>query len=725
MTDLARALWTGPLADPGAPGAALAARVDTADYAEVLEGLRRLVALALPVAPALPMALARWRWSIDLGALAVEAGEPGALDDLARRVDRGGRRHGVLARALWAAGQPDAARATLTTLDPASPSHAADLEARFDLALGAGDWAGAEADLAALASHLDPGPLARLRLRLAYDRGGAVALAQALDQAPPAQPGPWAWALPVWLAERDFARARAALDRLARLRDPASADHLLDAALLALDSEAPDRARGHLVLLPPAHPARWPLRRHLLHLRLTLAEADRAPDPGPGWQALADHAARALRLHPRAPGLLALVRTGLELTRDWEGLARDLAAAPDPAALGHLARLGLPAPHRALPPAPPPEAAATAAKLACELALLAGAPAAGLAALDAARVAAAPLAVWLDEFRADTLLTLRRPAEAAALLDGALARHPTRMGLWLHRARAAFFLGDFAASEAALSRFRALKTAQLGAPPAPDLRDRITADALAAGRPLPGPSDPAPQDSPGLAAAWMARPGAVPAFAPVQGAIPARLGHYWEGPLPAPAARGAAAWAARHPGWTQTLFDRLAAEGWLAAHLPSALPAFAAQTMPAARADLFRLCWLVQGGGVWADLDEYPRTAVDDWLDGAAGVFVLESGYGTVANNFLAARPGLAMLAQARDDALARLAQATTDPWWDSGPARLTRALAPALAPTLGSPGLRVLSQSDYCARVTTNLPFPHKRRPDHWRPGPAATARA
>jgi hypothetical protein len=295
------------------------------------------------------------------------------------------------------------------------------------------------------------------------------------------------------------------------------------------------------------------------------------------------------------------------------------------------------------------------------------------------------------------------------------------MGLWLHRARAAFFLGDFDAAEGALARFRALKAAQLGAPPAPDLRDRITADARAARRPLPGPQDPAPQDGPGLAAAWMAQPGAVPPFAPVAGAIPLRLGHYWEGPLPGPAARGAAAWAALHPGLAQTLFDRPAAEGWLAAHLPAALPAFAAQTMPAARADLFRLCWLVEGGGVWADLDEYPRAPISDWLEGAVGVFVLEAGHGTVANNFLAARPGLPVLLQARDEALARLAQATTDPWWDSGPARLTQTLAAAL----GTPGLRLLSQSDYCARVSTNLPFPHKRRPDHWRPGPAATARA
>lgn len=726
MTEaLVRRLWAGPLADPGAPAAALYQRLAAgADYPQALEALRQLAALDLPVAPALEAALDRWPWSIDLALVALQVGRPGALDDLAARVAGQGRRHGALARALWSAGRCDAARAVLDAAPARSPSRAEDQEARFDLALAAGDWDGAAAALAALAAlGTGPGALARMRLRLAYDRGGAVALAATLDQAPPAQPGPWAWALPVWLAERDFARARAALDRLASLRDPGCEDHLLDAALLALELEDPDRARGLMVTLPPAHPAHWPARRHALQLRLWLAEGDRAPDPRPDWQAAADHAARALRLHPRHPGLAALARTAAELTADWEGCAAALSAAPDAAALAHLARLGLPAPERAPPPAPPPEAAATAARLAAELHLAAGAPEAALAALDAAgRPPGAGLAAWLAEWRAEALLMLRRLPEAEAVLDAALARHPTRMGLWLQRARADFLSGAFGAAEAALARFRELKAAQLGAPPAADLRDRITADALAAGRPLPPPEGPPPADSPGLAAAWLAQPGAVPAFAPLPGAIPARLGHYWEGALPGPAARGAAAWARALPDHAPMLFDRPAAEAWLAAHDPAALPAFAAQTLPAARADLFRLCWLAAGGGVWVDLDEYPRAGVSDWLAGAAAVVVLESGYGTVANNFLAARPAHPLIAAARADALARLHRPTTDPWWDSGPARLTLALARLLA--AAPSGLRVLAQADYCARVSTNLPFPHKRRPDHWRPGPAAVAR-
>jgi hypothetical protein len=718
----ARALWAGPLPDPAAPAAELAARLaQGADYAPVLAELQTLAALALPVAPALEAALVRWDWSIDLARVAVEAEAPGALDLLAARVAAQGRRPGVLARALWAAGQTAGARAALHRLDPASPSHPEDLEARFDLALAAGDFAAAEADLGLLAPRLPPGAAARLRLRLAYDRGGAAGLAAALAADPPGQPGPWAWALPVWLAERDFARARAALDRLASLRDPADPEHLHDAILLALEVEDPARARGLAALLPPAHPADWPLRRHIQHTRLLLAEGDRATDPAPLWQAAADHAARAVRLHPSAGALAHLAHLAADLVGDWDARARALTGAA-PATLVARARLGWPEPHRAPPPAPPPEAAATAARLACELHLLAGDPTAALAALDAAGPPpTAPLAAWLAEWRAEALLALRRAPEAAATLAPALAAHPTRMGLWLQQARAAFFAGDFDTAEGALDRFRALKAAQLGAPPAEDLRDRITADARAAVVPLGAATAQDAARHPGLAAAWLARPGNLAPFAPGPDAIPPRLGHYWDGPLPGPARRGAEAWARLHPGWAQTRFDQDSAAAWLAQHDPEALPVFTALAQPAVRADLFRLCWLAQGGGVWADLDEFPRAAVDGWLTGALGVVVLEVGYGTVANNFLAAAPGLPLIAQARADALAHLAANPAPyPWWDSGPARLTVALAGAIAAGQAA-GLRVLSQGDYCARVATNLPFPHKRRADHWRAGPAA----
>ena len=148
----------------------------------------------------------------------------------------------------------------------------------------------------------------------------------------------------------------------------------------------------------------------------------------------------------------------------------------------------------------------------------------------------------------------------------------------------------------------------------------------------------------------------------------------------------------------------------MATHAPGLTALFDRQRLPATRADLFRVALMAQAGGVFADLDEYPRAGIDDWLTGARAVLVIEEGHGTLANNFLAAIPGLPLFVRLQTR-IAEALEATDDPypWWDSGPAQLT-------VEAVGEPGIRYLSQAEYDARVSTNLPFPHKVGPLHWR---------
>lgn len=718
---LRRALWAGPLPDPAAPARALAARIAALDYAPALEALRALSGHGLPLDPALDLALARWDWSIDLAALAAQVRGPAAIPALAARVQAQGRRRGVLAWAWWHAGHPDRALAALDALDPASPSHAEDLLAQAELALRQAHWPLAEAALAELAQLAGPGLPARLRLQTVLMRDGAAALAAELDRAPPPDlAAPWDFLFHAWLAERDYPRADAARARLARFRDPEAA--ALDAARLALDRERPAEARAALAALPLRPLPGRGAREHLLRLRLGLMEADAAPDPPPLWTALSAQAQAAARLWPGHAGIRQILFTLRLAAEDWDSLARELAALPpEPQGLQALARLGLPRPG-AMRGRKSREAGLEADRTDAWLHLEAGDPEAALAATDRDWLDSPTLA-WFIEPRIEALLWLRRPTEALRLLDWLLTAHPRRLGLILQRARARFFQGDFAGAGADLSAFRALKAEAAGAPPPLDLRDRITADALAAGADLPPDEEPGAARArlgpllaahPGLAACWLAR-GAAPAFRAVAGAIPARVALYWEGPLAGPPARGAAAWAqALGPA---DLYGRAEARAWLAAHDPEALPAFDAQTLAAGRADVFRACKIARDGGVFADTDEFPRASPRDWLEGAAAVVVLESGYGTAANNFLAARPGHPLMARFRAEVLAGALSPDPYPWWHTGPARLTAALAGHLLDG-GGLGLRVLAQADYCARVTTNLPFPHKRTAAHWRQG-------
>ncbi|MCB1410537.1 MAG: hypothetical protein KDK22_13965, partial [Rhodobacteraceae bacterium] len=259
---------------------------------------------------------------------------------------------------------------------------------------------------------------------------------------------------------------------------------------------------------------------------------------------------------------------------------------------------------------------------------------------------------------------------------------------------------DAPGAQALLDRFRTLKTAQIDRDPPDDLRDRIVRDAQVAGVTVDR----------SVARAARALALSPPAFQPVSEArIPRRIAHYWEGPRTAAIEDGLAAWAE----FPQTVHDAASARLWLADHAPGLGGPFDRLSQAAARADLFRIALMAVEGGIFADLDERPRASVAPWLDKARAVLVIEQGHGTIANNFLAGEPGLALFAQARDRIVSRLAQVETPyPWWDCGPAQMTLALWPHRAEA----GLRLLSQADYDARVATNLPYPHKRGPGHWR---------
>lgn len=699
---LARALWDANLHEPAAPAAALARDLaDGLPYGPLLTRMRQLARHGLPVEPAMKAALAAHPASIDLALVAVRAGAERALEILAERIAKQNRRRAALAWALWSRGEADTARAALADLDPRSDTFHADHAARAELAILSGE---------------DPGPLdglreAQLGLLRIHRREGAAALARRVDDVTlPDDPGLWSWLVENFIAERDFPRARAALDRLARLKDPDAIRGLR--IRLALECEDITGARALLDAEPDRDaPWLWPSQRLVHDLRCRIDEAS-----GTGSVAgLTAFARAAERLEP-GHGMLTHLRLSAEMMSDpWEALARALPeSGTDPGARATgFARLGLPdaaldALDRAAPGAPDQMARQRLRR--AELHLMRGAPADAQAALGPAPTDAAlrPAdAYW----RAEIALARGDAAAAMTVVTDALALSPTQMGLHLQQARAQFLAGDFAAALHSLDRFRSLKTAHLGSPPQDDLRDRITADAARAqARGI------AEIESPGLAARALAL--APPAFVAVPHArVPRRLAHYWEGPANGAIPRGLRAWAHHHPGFEQRRFDAATAAAWLAKHASGLSDLFARLTHPATRADLFRLAWIAHEGGVFADLDEFPREPVTPWLKGARAVLVIEQGHGTIANNFLAAEPGLPLFRTALDRVTRALRETHAPyPWWHSGPAQLTPPALAAARDAEQAHGLRFLTQMDYNARVSTNLPFPQKRGPDHWR---------
>ncbi|MCB1398367.1 MAG: hypothetical protein KDJ98_20830, partial [Rhodobacteraceae bacterium] len=655
-------------------------------------------------APALPRALADHPWSIDLALIAVRAdpGDAAALEALRARVTAQNRRKAALARQLWALGRPEAALQALDALDPASETWRGDRVARAELTLLSGGTP----------EGLDGAEGFRLSLLALYRRQGAAALAERI--AGHVGPDlPWSWLIGVFLDERDFRRTRALLDAFARQR---GADHpavRAERIRLALECDDPATARAEIDTLGAADtPWLWPQRRLAQHLRCSLLEA--ADPDHPAARTLADLADRVLRLYPGNAVLRALALSAREMTGDWDALATDLATdtADPPATARALLRLGLPEAaltavciQRSAPPDQQVRTRLREAEIRLRMGDLAGAGHA-LGTPPAAWPLRADHAYWAAEIA----LAGRDPAAALAALAPALRDGSARMGLHLSAARAGFLAGDLTLALDHLTQFRRLKTDQLGEDPGEDLRDRIVGDAANATSEGRGP-----ETSPGLAARALAL--SPPGFTATAGAIPRQLAHYWEGPRSAPVERGLRAWAAQHPDLSQQLFDAAGATAWLSRHTPDLTALFQRQTLPAARADLFRLAWILHQGGVFTDLDEYPRAPVTPWLEGARAVLVIEEGHGTIANNFLAAEPGLPLFARTLDGVARTLAETEAPyPWWHSGPAPLTVQALAASRDAGESPGLRFLGQPDYDTRVATNLPFPHKRGALHWR---------
>jgi len=709
---LARELWHGPLPDPEKPSGDLGQGIiDEPNYPLVLEQLNALSLHGLLTRETLQLALDAWPWSIDIAWIAAREpyGSDAALDELERRVTRQKRRFATLAWAAWQRGDISRARHAVADLDPASPTYTNDLATQAELAILCD----------ATPAKIEGAPAVRLSLLQTWRTEGAAGLQRrfALESAGfPATPSLWTWLIDVWIIERDYRRANAALRGLI---DRCGEDHpevIASSIRLSLDQENAGVARVKLAASTKSDaPWEWTQRQHTQHLRCLLIEA--AQSDCPDYSIAQNHAVAANRLYPTNPALTGLLLTTLELTESWDEIPERLISYNlDPLSTAAIyGRLGLP--EKALQQvtrsqASYPPASCQARRIrAADLHHHCGHIAKAEAALGPAPHAlpdAADHAYWLSELA----IANRDIARADGIVSAALRHSPTRMGLILNAARIAFFQGQFATALQHLLHFKTLKAAQLGATPPDDLRDLIVQDAFYAQH---GKRDTS--QSPGLAAHALAlNP---PVFVSTDNAppIPARLSHYWEGPRSAPVERGIRQWATTHPEFEQTVFGPAEAVQWLSQHTPDLVSLFEQLSQPATRADLFRIAVMSVAGGVFADLDEYPRRPVTPWLTNAQAVLVIEEGHGTVANNFLAAHPGLPMFTRLLSRISTRLRE-TPDPypWWDCGPAQVTLEALSAARDTSASRGLRFLSQADYERRVSTNLPFPHKRNTSHWR---------
>ena len=745
LAHLRRHIWQAPLTDPYLPERDLQnSLMQGATYDEMKAGLRCLVHLDLPGAEVSAQAQARWPNSIDMALLAFDLApalqKQSALEQLYRCVTRHNRRRAALAGAYLRADRPAMAQKVLEQIDLSSATAAEDIHRRAELSLAQADFMRAGLDIDWLEGNGRVDDAVLLRMQLCYRRDGVAALQAWLKGEQNYSPTIWAWLFQILMSEGDFRTAQLAL---AQWQERPEADPVLISraqtrlALERGDAQLTDALLHDRLQAQPQW--QWQAADHVQWLRAGQL-ALRDPDE------LLAHARAACRMYATHHWLHHLCRVLRESVEDWGHLAPQIPASTirtetaliaARAALrmglsGQAARVLAFARRCRLNPqmmdrimSLRAEAFWTAGRV--QAAMIAQ-KAAMLLAPDAGRKAdAALLGAEIALLNGDT-------SAATQMLAPLAQAFPHRMALHLTQARIAFMQGDFAMSMKAHARFNALKLAQTGITVPADVRDRIVGDAYQAARGQEAAFAPdltVAQSiaqvghesiiaAPGLSACllWRAHMRGDLMFEPDFAAdIPRQIAHYWQGP-PGPAlARARAQWARLHPGFAQCLFDDATATDWLRQNYPADMAQrFQSLAHPALRADLFRLCWILQKGGIFADLDEYPRIPVASWLEGARAVLCVERGFGTIANNFIAAEPDHPICAMALEFVCAALDH-TDAPyaWWHGGPAQWTRGVFAHLVRD-GGTDVRLLSQSQYCRRVATNLPYPHKRSPEHWR---------
>ncbi len=173
-----------------------------------------------------------------------------------------------------------------------------------------------------------------------------------------------------------------------------------------------------------------------------------------------------------------------------------------------------------------------------------------------------------------------------------------------------------------------------------------------------------------------------PAAAVAEQAIPRTVMQYWHDPAPpADVADLVATWRTAYAQGDHTLFDDRSARAFLRSlDDPRLERAFRACVSPTKKADLLRLVWLHECGGVYADADDRCTGDVFAVIEGRSLILAQEA-RGSIGNNFCAAIPGHPLIARILEAAVTAILRGDSDSvWLATGPGLWTREFARYLA---------------------------------------------
>ena len=205
--------------------------------------------------------------------------------------------------------------------------------------------------------------------------------------------------------------------------------------------------------------------------------------------------------------------------------------------------------------------------------------------------------------------------------------------------------------------------------------------------------------------------------------IPFCIIQYWDSrQVPEDLIRISQSWKDLNPGFTYYRFFDKNSLSFIQSELGERhAQAFKNCEHPATQADYFRLAYLYVKGGVYSDADDICVASLLSWCQSGAEFIAHQEDFGSIGNNFLAARPGNRIIEIALNSATEKLLEYCNEgPWFKTGPGLLSSAVAQYIAERLENEKIQdlplmILSCSELKARVYPHIPLSYKRSDRSW----------
>jgi mannosyltransferase OCH1-like enzyme/Flp pilus assembly protein TadD len=213
--------------------------------------------------------------------------------------------------------------------------------------------------------------------------------------------------------------------------------------------------------------------------------------------------------------------------------------------------------------------------------------------------------------------------------------------------------------------------------------------------------------------------------------IPKIIAQFWDkkNSVPAGMERVMRSWIDLNPGFNYQRFDDQSAQEFIQTHYSSeVLKAFRMANHPAMRADLFRIAYLYEYGGVYADADDLCIKPISEFIDDGSDLILIQEPTGPIGNYFLASSRRHPFMRFVLNAIVNNILNKAGGVWFASGPGALTISFCQMYIDFFGRgqipPSIGIKESHCLHEYVTPHLPMSYKTSSLGWNSPAGQTSR-